>query len=637
MKQKPNYSVLAAGMSALNGLVLLSIAIFYLVRPDILQGLVQLELVAGLALIGVLYYASLHRLIRRLHEAISTLALATITIFNLALVIAQTGGLDSPLYALWLLLIVSSGLFGTFFTIAILSVTVIAHLAAIASHGFSGAYVAKHIIQMLLSLVAAGLAELVYYRGSFSHQAVTSLSGKLSQEQLKAQVLMSSMADGVIVVDQSRHVQLINTAAQNMTGWDEASAQNIDYQMIIKLKDARGESITSANDPFSESWAKRASIVRSDLVCTTRNGKSLELSISVSPIYDNDNQQITGGIAVFRDVSHEKEISRTRNEFVSTASHEMRTPVAAIEGYISLAMNAKVATIDDRAMGYLEKAHENTQHLGALFRDLLSVTKLDEGLIARNLVPVNLTEMLKDITNDMQFAASKKNLTITFMPSAPYGPKMLVPSYWAMVDAERMREVIMNLIENGMKFTTEGGITISINGDDKNLTVALQDTGIGIPQEDISHLFQKFYRVDNSATRTIGGTGLGLYLCRTLVELFNGRIWLESQFGQGTTFYFSLPRINQPTTQAEATPIPNPNLKAPQASPQAPALVPLPAVPAPVQPAPILNSELLTVTPSQFPINPVKPSLTDIRPVVAPIPTATSAPVPTPQTVVAPQ
>ncbi len=627
LKQKPSLKILAAGLSALNGMAVVAIALLYLSNPTSLQGLIQIEVMAGLSIASVLYYFSLHRLLLKLHEGLSTLVLAVVTILNLILAISQTGGLDSPLYALWLLVIVCSGLFGPIFTLAIIVITILAHLAATIQHGFAGAYIGAHLVQLLISLVAAALAEWVYYRGSLSHDQASSLSGMLNQEQLKAQALMSSMADGVIVVDSARRIQLINKAAQELTGWDETSAQNIDYRLILKLKNSRGEDITDANDPFSESWNKRNSVVHNDLSATTRNGKNIELTVSIAPIYDND--QITGGIAVFRDISREKEVERSRNEFVSTASHEMRTPVAAIEGYISLAMNSKVATIDDRAKNYLEKAHDNTQHLGALFRDLLSVTKLDEGLIARNRVPVNLTKMLQDITNDMQFAAGKKSLTITFMPSAQYGPKMLVPSYWVSVDAERMREVIMNLIDNGMKFTHEGGIAIGINGDDNSITVAIKDTGIGIPQEDIPHLFQKFYRVDNSATRTIGGTGLGLYLVRTLIELFGGRIWIESEFGKGTTFYFTLPRIKEPETSVEmeaqpeaapasAIPAPNP----PPAPAPAPNLIPIATALSSEPSAPIANPVppiAPAAPPAPTPIPPpVRPSLTDIRPVAVP-------------------
>src|SRR5438105_5282368 len=117
------------------------------------------------------------------------------------------------------------------------------------------------------------------------------------------------------------------------------------------------------------------------------------------------------------------------------------------------------------------------------------------------------------------------------------------------VEEKTLRESIMNLIENRIKFTQGRGITVGLTGDDKTITVSITDTGPGIAQEDIPHLFQKFYRVDSSATRTIGGTGLGLYICRKIVELYQGRIWVESTVNKGSTFFINLPRLT--SQQAE--------------------------------------------------------------------------------------
>src|ERR1019366_5473870 len=167
-------------------------------------------------------------------------------------------------------------------------------------------------------------------------------------------------------------------AAQTTTGWDEKSAQGIDYSLILKLKNADESDVAPDNDPITKAMTQHTTVITSELSLTTQGGRLLAVNLSVSPIYDNVGT-VTGAIALFRDISDEKAVERQKDEFVSTASHEMRTPVAAIEGYISLAMNANVATIDDRANNYLAKAHDTIQHLGDLFRDLLSVTKAEEG------------------------------------------------------------------------------------------------------------------------------------------------------------------------------------------------------------------------------------------------------------------
>ncbi len=131
--------------------------------------------------------------------------------------------------------------------------------------------------------------------------------------------------------------------------------------------------------------------------------------------------------------------------------------------------------------------------------------------------------------------------------------KVVRPLYYVLVDPDRLREVITNLFDNAVKYTPEGKISLGITGNDQVVQCYVKDTGPGIPADDLPHLFQKFYRVDNSATRTIGGTGLGLFICRKIVELYSGRIWAESELGKGSSFYINLPRLTtQKATELQA-------------------------------------------------------------------------------------
>jgi signal transduction histidine kinase len=125
--------------------------------------------------------------------------------------------------------------------------------------------------------------------------------------------------------------------------------------------------------------------------------------------------------------------------------------------------------------------------------------------------------------------------------------KNIAPVYFAKVDPDRLQEVITNLFDNAVKYTEQGKITIGITGNTEVVQFSIKDTGNGIPKADIPHMFQKFYRVDNSSTRTIGGTGLGLFICRKIVELYGGKIWVESEEKVGSTFYINLPRLDTKT------------------------------------------------------------------------------------------
>jgi len=537
--------LLSRVQAALSGLIAVVIFGIYGLSPDTIANMGASMANAVLGAVAVAYYISLHQIIGRKRLALSTLLLTLITTFNFVLVIASTGGLDSPYYSLWLLAIVVAGIFGRRETLLILASTLAYFLYTLIVTDFNSKYIGDHLIQLAITVVAGGLAEWVHSRSRKATAAgskLDDLSGQLNEEQLKAQALVASIGEGVMVINASRQIQLFNKAAQQLTGWDENSAQGIDYNLVLLLQDEKDQDLTPANNPFDAAWDKRQQVTCDNLFMTSRDGRKIALNLSISPILGANNI-VSGAIALFRDVSHEKAVERQKDEFVSTASHEMRTPVAAIEGYISLAMNPNIATIDKRALNYLTKAHESIQHLGELFRDLLSVTKAEEGSMQMKIEPLNLSELLQSVADDMQFVAQKKHLNLTFQLSNSSG-KTVAPLYYVAANPERLREVVMNLIDNAIKFTAEGGITINLTGNDKFTQIDVSDTGLGIANEDIPHLFQKFYRIDSSATRTIGGTGLGLYLCRTVVEFFNGRVWVTSKIGHGSTFHIELPRLS---------------------------------------------------------------------------------------------
>lgn len=229
----------------------------------------------------------------------------------------------------------------------------------------------------------------------------------------------------------------------------------------------------------------------------------------------------------------------------------MRTPVAAIEGYLQLSLNEKVSKIDPKARGYLEKALDSTHHLGQLFQDLLNSAKAEDGRLASHPIVIEMGEYIEQVAETFKFSAEKKGLLTDFIfgkgtedSGSQAGGKVVRPLYYVLADPDRLREVITNLFDNAVKYTPSGKISVGLTGNNDVVQLFVRDTGPGIPAEDVPHLFQKFYRVDNSATRTIGGTGLGLFICFKIIELYNGRIWVESEVGKGSTFYINLPRLN---------------------------------------------------------------------------------------------
>lgn len=393
----------------------------------------------------------------------------------------------------------------------------------------------------------------------------------IGDTRLRFELIINTIEDGVILIDEQQTIQLINPGAAAITGWKADEATNINVQQVMHLVDDKGQPINDNDNPLIQIFRTNQTLRSNKAILANREGKQVPISMSLTPLMD-DQQRVTAAVAVFRNVSEERAEERQRADFISTASHEMRTPVAAIEGYLALALNDKVSTIDNRARNYLEKAHSSTQHLGQLFQDLLTSAKAEDGRLTSHPAVFEFGSFLEQLTSDLRFVAEKKGLSVDFISGSNNtinasrvtegGERVIRPLFYVYADQDRMREVITNLFDNAVKYTPEGKITISLTGNDQVVQCSVRDTGPGIPAEDLPHLFQKFYRVDNSATRTIGGTGLGLFICRKIVELYSGRIWVESELGKGSSFYINLPRLStEKANQMQAAAAADPSLK----------------------------------------------------------------------------
>ncbi|MBL8121522.1 PAS domain-containing sensor histidine kinase [Candidatus Saccharibacteria bacterium] len=394
----------------------------------------------------------------------------------------------------------------------------------------------------------------------------TKLASSLRSEKVKSDIILGAIQDGVILIDEQQVIQHFNQGAANITGWSRQEAENLDWHSVLKFTNAKGEPMAPEETPLAKAFASGQQIHDNSVTLQTKSGTSIASNFSVSPLLDAD-KKTTGLVAIFRDVSQERGEEDRRAEFISTASHEMRTPVAAIEGYLSLALNSKVSTIDNRARDYLEKAHASTKHLGQLFQDLLTSAKAEDGRLTNHPKVTEMGTFLEQLAQDLRFSAEKKGLFMEFLfgnseikdasgggGTAMDMNKIVRPLYYVQVDPDRVREVITNIFDNACKYTEQGKVSLGLTGNEGVVQVYVRDTGPGIPGEDIPHLFQKFYRVDNSATRTVGGTGLGLFICRKIIELYQGRIWVESEIGKGSTFYINLPRLSsQKAEQMMAT------------------------------------------------------------------------------------
>ena len=502
-------------------------------------GLSVSDLAAGVAGIGSLIVLILCFWLPRKHETEIGIFVYLLTVAVAVTTIITSGGVVSPFLVMWIIVAIFAGFFGAII-LGIMGLLVILQIIDTSvQQGINVQFIIGYLFFGFLPLI---FSLVLWIRRQKTDDNTSNLENKLSAVESKSDVVINAIDDGVLAISKDGNIELINPSAQQIIGWDQGDALGLNWKSVLKLVTSDGKDVEDLENPIAQSLSKNQPTHNDKLFLLTSSEKRILVSIVSSPV-GTDGEGI---IVVFRDITKEKAEEREQAEFISTASHEMRTPVASIEGYLGLALNPATAHIDEKARDFITKAHESAQHLGRLFQDLLDISKVEDGRMKNNPKIINVNEFLKDIFDGLATKANEKQLNYIFMPDIidEGKEKSLQPIFYANIDPDHFREVVSNLIENAIKYTPSGEVVVNVTGDDKQISVSVKDSGIGIPAEDIPHLFQKFYRVDNSDTREIGGTGLGLYLSRRLAEAMSGNLRVESKYKEGSTFYLEIPRMS---------------------------------------------------------------------------------------------
>ena len=523
-------------------------------------GLSVSDLAAGVAGIGSLIVLILCFWLPRKHETEIGIFVYLLTVAVAVTTIITSGGVVSPFLVMWIIVAIFAGFFGAIILGMMGLLVILQIIATSVQQGINIQFIIGYLFFGFLPLI---FSLVLWIRRQKTDDNTSNLENRLSAVESKSDVVINAIDDGVLAISKDGNIELINPSAQQIIGWDQGDALGLNWKSVLKLVTSDGKDVEDLENPISQSLSKNQPTHNDKLFLLTSSEKRILVSIVSSPV-GTDGEGI---IVVFRDITKEKAEEREQAEFISTASHEMRTPVASIEGYLGLALNPATAHIDEKARDFITKAHESAQHLGRLFQDLLDISKVEDGRMKNNPKVINVNEFLKDIFDGLATKASEKQLNYIFMPDivGESKEKSLQPIFYANIDPDHFREVVSNLIENAIKYTPSGEVVVNITGDDKQISVSVKDSGIGIPAEDIPHLFQKFYRVDNSDTREIGGTGLGLYLSRRLAEAMSGNLRVESKYKEGSTFYLEIPRMNssEAKQRLESTEVKKPEDKTP--------------------------------------------------------------------------
>ena len=337
-------------------------------------------------------------------------------------------------------------------------------------------------------------------------------------------IILKNIEDGVCLIEADGRIVTFNNGAARITASSPKQALKKQWETIIRLIDKHGNALPDKQNPVLLSFSKQRTHRKHDVWILDRNQRKIALHLIVTPLMQDT--KVKALILVMRDMSLEKQQEAAKTDFVSTASHEMRTPLATLEGYISLLLQQDLSA---EGRKYATKAHQSVMHLGQLFKDLLTTTQSEDGLLSHHPQPFDLAKLLGRLVAEHQAQASKKNILLQV--ATPNTDTQFLG------DPARISELITNVLSNALKYTqNDGEIKASLQETKRHWRIEIKDNGLGIAESDIKHVFQKFYRVDNNQD----GTGLGLFICKQIAQLYQGDIWLESQLGKGSTFFINL-------------------------------------------------------------------------------------------------
>jgi PAS domain S-box-containing protein len=353
----------------------------------------------------------------------------------------------------------------------------------------------------------------------------------LVREQQRLAAIFQQSAEGILSVDAALRILDFNPALERLTGWREHEVVGRFYVEVLRPKDRQGHDLGLQASPILQAFSGQR-VADRELIIVARDGQQFTVSVTASCI-TSAHSEPTIGILTIRDITREREQEEQRSTFISVISHELQTPIAIIKGYASTLARSDAVLNPEALRMRLRAIEEEADRLNKLVGNLLYASRIQAGGLQMDITPLDLAPLVERAAERLRVRHSEATITLDL-------PAHLPP---VMADRERIEEVLQNLLDNAIKYSPgRAQITVVCRAMADEVIVSLSDLGMGIPLREQAEIFERFARAGNSKQSAIQGAGLGLYICRAIVEAHGGRIWVESTLHSGSTFFFSLLR-----------------------------------------------------------------------------------------------
>ncbi len=368
--------------------------------------------------------------------------------------------------------------------------------------------------------------------------------------------LIENAPDAILQVDPTGAIVIANRTAELMFGYSREELIGGNVDMFVPEAGRAGHA--RHRKAFAAAGVTRPMGQGLELYARRKDGIEFPVEISLSPVQTEKGTNVT---AMIRDVTERKRVeqefrslqqgyttelearhkeadrlNRLKSEFMASVSHELRTPLHTIIGFAELLAEEGESTFNDKHRRFLHHIQVDSEHLLGLINDVLDLSRIEAGGLNLHTEDISLDSIISEAVNAIRPSAGSKSVTVRADPA---------PNISVLADPLRMRQILYNLLSNGVKFTEPGGeVAVSSVADGDFVRITVTDTGVGIPTEECEHIFDKFYQVGHTTVGVRQGTGLGLTICKQLVEMQDGKIWVESRPGEGSYFHFTLPMKN---------------------------------------------------------------------------------------------